>query len=142
MPGDVRIDVRLKLSALWTATTLCYIYGDLFGFFKQQTIHDIAAGNAGPIGTQYGLLAAAVSVAIPSLMVAASLLLPANVDRWLNVVLGIAYTIVIAVTMPGAWAFYIFLGIVEAVLTLSIAWHAWTWPQLVRNQLVPDRGDR
>lgn len=129
MLGDVTIHVKFKLSALWTATTLCYIYGDLFGFFRQQTIGDIAAGKAGPIGTQSGLLAAAVSVAIPSVMVVASLVLPATIDRWLNIALGIAYTAIIAATMPGAWLYYLFLGFVEAALTLSIAWHAWSWPK-------------
>ncbi len=127
--SDMTIHVKLKLSALWATTVLCYIYGDLFGFFKQQTLTDIVSGKAGPIGTQAGLLAAALSVAIPSVMVILSLVLRPNLSRWLNIVLGIAYTIFILVTMQGAWMYYLFLGVVEAVLTLLIVWYAWHWPK-------------
>ncbi len=126
--SDITIHVKLKLSALWATTMLCYIYGDLFGFFKQQTLTDTVSGKAGPIGTQAGLLGAAVSVALPSVMVILSLVLKPNVSRWLNIILGVAYTIIIIVTMPGAWMYYIFLGVVEAVLTLLIVWYAWHWP--------------
>ena len=127
--SDVTIHVKLKLGALWATTVLCYIYGDLFGFFRQQTLDDIVAGKAGPIGTQYGLLAAALSVAIPSLMVILSLSLRPTVNRRLNIVLGIVYTIIMIATMRGAWLYYIFLGVVECILTLLIVWCAWRWPR-------------
>ncbi len=131
--SDMTIHVKFKLSALWATTVLCYIYGDLFGFFKQQKLTEILAGKAGTIGTQAGLLAAALSVAIPSVMVILSLVLKPNVSRWLNIILGIVYTIFILVTMPGAWMYYILLGVIEAVLTLLIVWYAWHWPK----QLAP-----
>jgi hypothetical protein len=127
--SDVTIHVKFKLAALWATTVLCYIYGDLFGFFRQQTLDDIVAGKAGPIGTQYGLLAAALSVAIPSLMVILSLSLRPTVNRRLNIVLGIVYTIIMIATMRGAWLYYIFLGVVECILTLLIVWCAWRWPR-------------
>ena len=92
---------------------MCYVYGDLFGFFKQQRLTEIVAGKVGLIGTQGGLLAAAVSVTIPSVMVFLSLVLKPDVSRWLNIVLGVTYTIFILVTMRGAWMYYEFLGIVE-----------------------------
>jgi len=127
--SDITIHVKLKLSALWATTVLCYIYGDVFGFFRQQTVTEIVSGKAGPIGTQAGLLGAAVSVAIPSIMVILSLVLKPNVSRWLNIILGIAYTIIILATMLGAWMYYIFLGVIETVLTLMITWYAWRWPK-------------
>jgi hypothetical protein len=68
-------------------------------------------------------------MAIPSVMVALSILLAPAIGRYANIVLGLSYTAVILATLPHAWAFYIFLGIVEAVLTLSIAWIAWRWPK-------------
>jgi hypothetical protein len=43
--------------------------------------------------------------------------------------LGTLYTLIMLVTMPGAWAFYIFFGIVEMVLTALVVWYAWTWPR-------------
>jgi len=128
--SDVRIPVRLKLSALWTAVMLCYIYGDIFSLFKPGSVRDIAAGNTGFFGTQGGLLASSLLMAVPSVMVALSILLAPKISRYANIALGIAYTVVILATLPHAWAFYIFLGIVEAVLTLSIAWIAWRWPRV------------
>jgi len=130
MLSDTQVPVRLKLSALWVSLMFCYVYGDLFGFFEQQTITEIASGKAGMIGTQGGLLAAAISVAIPSLMVILTLVLKPGASRWSNIVLGAVYTVIIIITMPGAWRFYVFLGVIEAVLSVSIVWYAWTWPRV------------
>jgi hypothetical protein len=47
----------------------------------------------------------------------------------LNISLGTIYTWVILLTMPGAWMFYIFLGVIEIVLTALIVWYAWKWPK-------------
>jgi hypothetical protein len=130
MLTDSQIPVRLKLSALWVALMLLYIYGDLFGFFEQQTLAQIMAGKAGFIGTQNGLLAAAAVIAVPSVMVFLCLLLPFRVDRWINILFGAAYTIIILVTLPGSWRFYTFLGVIEAVISLLIIWYSWKWPKL------------
>ena len=125
--GDVTTPVKLRLSSLWVSVMLCYIYGDIFSFFKPGTLKDILAGDTGAFGSQGGLLAAAILMAIPSVMVFLSLALKPRISRYANIVLGLAYTAVIASTIPGAWAFYVFLGVVEAMLTLTIAWYAWRW---------------
>ena len=119
------IRVEQKISALWAAVMLCYIYGDVFSFFKPGTLRDIIAGNDGFMGSQTGLLAAAVLMSIASVMVFLSLVLPLRIGRYLNIVLGLLYTAVIVATMPGAWYFYIYLGVVEALLTLTIVAYAW-----------------
>ena len=129
MLDDVKVHVKLKLSALWVAVMLCYIYGDFFGLFQPGTLQDLQAGKT-PIGptTQGKLLGFSIMMAIPSVMVFLSLVLKPKTNRWTNIILGAIYTVIILLTMPGAWAFYIFLGIVEAVLTALIVWYAWTWP--------------
>jgi hypothetical protein len=126
---DTKVQVRLKLSALWVSLMFCYVYGDLFGFFEQKNLSEIVSGQAGFIGTQAGLLAAALSVAIPSLMVFLTLVLKTSASRWANIVLGAVYTVIIIATMPGAWMFYVFLGVIEAVLSVAIVGYAWTWPR-------------
>jgi len=135
--SDAKLPVRLKLSALWVSLMFCYVYGDIFGFFEQTNITEIASGHAGTMGTQAGLLAAATSVAIPSLMVFLTLALQPVASRWANIILGLLYTVIILITMPGAWLFYIFLGVIEAVLCLIIVWYAWNWP---RHQTPPADG--
>ena len=83
-----------------------------------------------PLGatTQGILVGTSVMLAIPGLMVFLSLVLRANLSRWLNIIFGTLYTIIILITMLGAWAFYIFYGIVEVTLTALIVWYAWEWP--------------
>lgn len=48
-------------------------------------------------------------------------------SRWLNIALGVFFSLIVAATMPGTWDFYITLGIVEVTLTSIIAWLAWRW---------------
>jgi hypothetical protein len=64
-------------------------------------------------------------------MVFLSLTLKAKMNRWVNITLGIVYTGIILITMlmPGVWAHYIFVGIVEVVLTALVVWYAWKWPK-------------
>jgi hypothetical protein len=71
-------------------------------------------------------------MAIPSVMVFLSLTLKPKVNRWANIVLGIAYTCFIPLSVliaTSVSAYYIFLGIVEVVLTALIVWYAWKWPK-------------
>jgi hypothetical protein len=39
------------------------------------------------------------------------------------------YSIIIVMTMRGAWGFYLLLGCVEVALTVAVTWYAWTWPR-------------
>lgn len=130
---DVKINVKIKLAGLWAAVMFLYVYGDLFGFYKPGFIEEIISGELA-IGfqiTQVFLVGTTIFMAIPSVMVFLSLALKAKVNRWTNIILGIVYTVVMIVTMliPGAWAYYIVLGIVEIVLTVLIVWYAWKWPK-------------
>jgi len=124
---DVKINVKIKLSALWVTVMLCYLYGDVFGFFEPGIIEEIIAGAPRGIQiTQVSLLGMAISMAIPSVMVFLSLTLKYKANRWANIILGIFYTCFMLLTMlMTTYAFYIFLGIVEVVLTALIVWYAW-----------------
>jgi hypothetical protein len=55
-------------------------------------------------------------------------------DGWLNVIFGVVYTLIILLTIPGEWVFYVFFGVVEMVLTSFIVWYAWTWPKAISKQ--------
>lgn len=75
------------------------------------------------------MVGTALLLAVPALMVFLSLVLPPRLCRWLNVALGLFYTAIMLLTMPGAWWFYITLGVIEIGLSLLIAAHAWRWPR-------------
>ncbi len=127
---DVKINVKMKLSGLWVAVMLLYIYGDIFGFYKPGHIEEVIAEEV-PLGSQISLVGAAVLMAIPAIMVFLSLTLKPKANRWTNIILGIIYTgvMIFTIFLPGAWAYYILLGIVEIVLTVLIVWYAWKWPK-------------
>jgi Family of unknown function (DUF6326) len=127
---DIKIHVKLKLSALWVSVMFCYIYADYFGLYVPGALQRMLEGKMGPLGptTQGVLLGTSVMMAIPSVMVFLSLVLKPNLNRWVNIILGVIYTVIILITMWD-WAFYVFLGIVEGVLTALIVWHAWNWPK-------------
>ena len=128
---DVKVNVKIKLSALWVTLLLTYIYVDIFGFYKPGIIEDILAGKVWEFEiTQAWALGALILMMIPSLMVFLSMTLKASVNRWTNIIVGILYIVVGLITTIGeTWAFYIVGHIVGIVLLLIIVWTALKWPK-------------
>jgi len=128
---DIKINVKIKLSALWVALTLSYLYGDLLTFYEQGFIEGVIIGKGvggAPI-TQISLVGIAILLVIPIFMVFLSLTLKPKVNRWANIILGMVYIGASLITLPmSTYAFYILLGIVEAVFAVLIVWNAWKWP--------------
>ena len=126
---DVKVSVKMKLSALWVAMMLLYIYADILSLFRPGQIEEMIEGRMGPFPvTQVSLLVASILMIIPAVMVFLSLTLKPNLNRWANISLGVLYTVVNISNLIGeTWAYYISFGIVEIVLTLLIVWYAWKW---------------
>lgn len=130
MLDDIKVHIKFKLSGLWCSVMFCYIYADYFELYQPGKLQQMLSGRTalGPT-TQVALLGMAVLMAIPSLMVFLSLLLPAVLSRWLNILFGILYSVIMVLAIQGSWHFYVFFGLIEIALTLAIVWHAWTWPK-------------
>jgi len=130
---DVKINVKIKLSALWAALMFLFIYVDFFGLFIPGLIDQLRAGEVAFTGiqiTQGFLLLAITLLMIPSLMIFLSLILKAKVNRWANIIVGAVYILVVVGGMIGeSWLFYIFASVVEIVLLSLIVVHAWKWPK-------------
>jgi hypothetical protein len=128
---DVKINVKIKLSALWVTVMFLYLYVDVFGFYIPGHIEDLIAGElAGFQITQEFLLGAMVLMTIPILMVFLSMTLKAKASRWTNIIVGILYLGVGLVSIIGDTNyFYIFGTSVESILLLLIVWYAWKWPK-------------
>ena len=126
---NLKINVKIKLSALWAAMMLLYIYADIFSLFRPGEIEEMIDGRMGPFPvTQASLLVASILMIIPAVMVFLSLTLKPTVNRWANITLGLLYSVVNISNLIGeTWAYYIFFGIVEIVLTLLIISYAWKW---------------
>ncbi len=43
---DMKVPVKLKLSALWAALMFLYAYGDIFAYFRPGFIEDVEAAIA------------------------------------------------------------------------------------------------
>lgn len=127
---DMKVHVKLKLSALWAAVMFCYIYGDYFGLYVPGQLKGMLEGH-GPIGptSQGSLVITSLLLAVPGIMVFLSVVLPPRLNRWLNILLGVFYTLVVLVTIPGSWTFYIVLSILEMALTAMVVGYAWRWPR-------------
>jgi len=127
---DGVIQVKIKLAALWASVMFWYIYADYFGLYVPGKLQGMLNGKMGPLGqtTQAVLIVTSVVMAIPSVMIFLSVALKAPLNRRLNMVVGILYTLIILVTM-WSWAFYVFFGIIEIALTGLVFWYAWKWPR-------------
>ncbi|HKT42685.1 MAG TPA: DUF6326 family protein [Rhodanobacteraceae bacterium] len=127
--------IQLKLAMLWASVVFCYIYGDYFGLYVPGTLQSMLDGRMGPLGptTQNVLLGTTVLMAIPSLMPIACLMLRPGWNRVANLLFGLVYSVVMALTLAGAWRFYQLLGVVEILLTLAVCWYAWKWPRVSQN---------
>jgi hypothetical protein len=127
---DVRVNVKMKLSALWVALMLIYIYADILSNFKPGAIAKAMDGFMGPFPvTQGALLSASILMIIPAVMVSLSLTLKHQVNRWANIILGVLYTLVNLSNMIGetSWFFYMSFVVVEIALTVLIVGYAWKW---------------
>ncbi|NET38904.1 MAG: hypothetical protein F6K19_44155 [Cyanothece sp. SIO1E1] len=97
--ADAKVDVRIKLSALWAATMFCYLYADILSLYRSEFLEQIMIGEI--IGFQINqafLLESAVLMSIPTIMIFLSLILSPKVNRYANMILGVAH-IGLAITL-------------------------------------------
>ena len=80
---DFKINVKFKLSALWTAVMFCYIYGDYFSLYVPKKIEGFINGDT-MLDSPQKLFAASVLMVIPSLMVFLSLVSKPKINKWLK----------------------------------------------------------
>lgn len=126
------VNVKIKLAALWTAVTLCYLYGDYFELYVPQKTAGLLSGD-NLLNSPMNLFMASVLLSIPAVMVFLSVLLKPRLNRALNIVFGLFFTaimLLIAVSSLTPWrTFYVFLAIVESAITTLVVWYAWKWPK-------------
>ncbi|MBA3673827.1 MAG: hypothetical protein H0W75_02550 [Chitinophagaceae bacterium] len=130
---DIKVNIKIKLSALWSSVTLCYLYGDYFELYVPQKTQGLVNG-VNLLDSPMKLFAAAILLVIPALMVFLSIILKSSINRQLNIVLGIFYTaimVLIAMTSMTPWkTFYVFLAIVESSITSLIFYTALKWTKI------------
>jgi hypothetical protein len=124
------VNVRVKISALWTSMLFVFAYVDLFSLYRSDVRADLEAGEIGGFDVnQAFLLATTAYVVIPSLMVFLALILRPRVDRIVNIALSIVYAVSIVAGAIGEWNYYILGSAVEVALLAALVYYAWTWPK-------------
>ena len=129
---DVKINVKIKLAALWIALMFLYIYADIKSFFQLGILEQIMAGEVeGILITPTLLWVTAILMSIPGLMVLLSLTLKPQANRWTNIIVSILHIGLAAyiMLMPGSWAYSYIYYIGQVVYLLLIVWYAWKWPK-------------
>lgn len=131
---DFKINTKIKLAALWTSVMFCYVYGDYFSLYVPKKVEDFITGET-LLDSPVKLFLAAILMAVPALMIFASVVLKPKINRVLNIVFGIFYTaimLLIAFTSIAPWwSFYVFFALLESILTSVIFWTALKWPKQI-----------
>ena len=129
---DFDVNIKIQLAGLWTATTFCYLYGDYFELYTPHKVESLISGE-NTLNSPLMLFIASIILAIPPLMIFLSLVLKPKINKILNIVFGLLFTIMmvwIAIDSLTTWySFYVFLAIVESILTFIIVWKALKWPR-------------
>lgn len=129
---DSKIDVKIKLAALWASVTLCYLYGDYFELYIPGKVKGLIHGQ-NLLDDPQKLFGASLLLAIPAIMVGLSVILKPKLNRLLNLIFGILFTLImllIAITSLDSWRmFYVFLALTESAITILIVLYAWKWPK-------------
>ncbi|MFM8911449.1 MAG: DUF6326 family protein [Flammeovirgaceae bacterium] len=131
---EAKVNIRVKLVAIWAAVMFFYIYGDYFALYIPGQAEKLVSGQTlldGPLK----VFAASVLMSLPSAVIVLTVLARAAVARWLNIIFGVIFTgimLLIAITsipVTAEVAAYVFYALVESVLTSYIALLAWRWPK-------------
>lgn len=132
MLEEFKINIRIKLAGLWTSVMFCYIYGDYFELYAPKKVQGLLDGR-NLLNSPTNLFLATVMLTVPAVLIALCLFIKPVVCKWLNILLGAFFTLLmllIAVGSISAWySFYVFLAIVESILTATIVVIAFKWPK-------------
>ena len=138
-----KVNVRIKISALWASMLFVFAYVDLFSLYRPDVRADVEAGKVGgfTVGQSF-LLGTTVYVVFPSLMVFFTLILRPRVNRVVNIALSIIYALTVIGGAIGEWNYYIVGSAIEAALLAAIVYYAWNWPREAPPAFRADEGPR
>lgn len=129
---DIKINVKLKLAALWTSFMFLYIYVDYFHLYMPGSLESMLAGKAYVFDvTQRFLLIVLGAATVPILMIFLSIALPAKVNRLTNILVAAVHIPYMLFNLSGvAWMHMVFGAAVEVLLLCLIIRYAYKWPRM------------
>lgn len=128
---EFKVNIRLKLATLWTSLMFLIIYLDYFHLYMPGSLKDMLAGKVFVFDvTQVFLLAAFAMVTIPAVMIFLSVALPAEIDRWANIIIATVNIPFLLFNLAGvAWIHMVTGAVVQVILSGLIIYYAWKWPR-------------
>ncbi len=127
-------DWRIKISVLWLFAVIIGLLTILLSLFEPGVLDQIIAGQyEGQRLTPEILLGLTVFLLIPLVMAFLSLILKWSVNRWINIILGLVFTVIGLSGLPEHFVdltvYAIVLNISVIVATALIVWIAWNAKQ-------------
>lgn len=129
---DFKVNVKLKLAAMWVSFMFLYIYVDYFHLYMPNKIEAILKGKVFVFEITQGFIFTALSLAtIPILMIFLSVVLAARANRLTNMIVATVLIPYMLFNLAGeAWIHMIFAAALEVVLLCLIIRYAWKWPRI------------
>ncbi len=126
------VDTRVRLAALWTTIMIIVAFVDIFSLYRADVRASIEAGQlfVFEIGEGF-LLGVTMYVALPTLMIAASVLLPRRAVRALTFVIAPLFAVTIVGAALGEMGYYVLGSALELILlavimVIAVRWRAQT----------------
>ncbi|BCL61734.1 hypothetical protein DGMP_24270 [Desulfomarina profundi] len=125
-----KLDTKTKLSTLWIVVMFNMAYADILSFYIPGK-HEELAAFAGDTPVSQLMLAGAIVLEIPILMIFLSRILNYNANRWANIIAGISmimFAVGPEIGNDSIDPHYIFIATVEILCMLLIIRTALKWP--------------
>ena len=126
---DVKINVRIILSALWISQFLLWTFSDAVCLLQQKNE---------PISTDLLLFVAIPLALLQVFMIIFSLIGVAKLARWMNICVAPVFVLFnIGYIADGGEGYENLLGIGFLMVDALIIWHAWKWPMQESVETTP-----
>ena len=133
---NTKLDIKIKLFALWIALMFLFVYADLKAIYQTGTVEAIIKGEIiGMKINDFFLLSSAILMSIPAIMIFLTVILKPKLNRILNIIFPLLFIFVNIGTYfaPGkVWYYYIYFTSLEYIICVLLIGIAWKWP---RNEI-------
>ncbi len=127
-PNNNLLETKIKLSTLWIVVLFNMLFRDIHEFLRTGYLEELLAMTSNGAQISEGLLlAAAIVLEIPIIMIFLTQILKVKANRWANMIVA-AFMIVATISnnlTPDLDDMF-FFGAAFAALLLVI-WYAWRW---------------
>lgn len=131
---EVHLPVPVKLAGAWTSLMFFYLYVDYFALYKPGFLAGLMNGVVFEFDIDQMLMTVFLALmAIPMLMILASVSLPARANRVVNLIvasLNIPFAMFNAVGESWTWFYGLSIGL-EVLILIYILRSSWTWPRRI-----------